>query len=390
MRYFAIFPFVLIAALLWGQPIEEKRMKRDIEVAENILTTLIEDAASNTFQAYQVEGTYLESYGLLFTIQHKLGGFAVAPRVILDGNRIARGRAESGRLKERGLRGSASAVVIDTSAVLDQEKIKALSETFLADYGYLLTQLPDNERICIKYREGRASGFAGFSNLAFTIEDKALTAPGFTMVVSKKVVEDHRSGKIGRQALISKIEYSETVVESAETDRELVLLHSIFNRLYQRDLSDGFYIRGKGSMEKITGLGVLFSYRFSTKHHTEGLFFSNDQYRYYYYDKDEPGKRGQLRLFEEEPPKEEAEELEEPDFEAFLEDFKSNIIEYGSTVRDLKDDEVLSFELQLPNCSDCDDRPEKVKITAKKPLLEGYRKGQIELEEAVAQLQVRY
>lgn len=404
MKYLAILPLLLITAMLWSQPIDNKRMKRDIEVAENILAALIEDASSSTFQGFQVEGTYLESYGMLFSIQNKFGylNLATSPTVIWDGNRAISGLVESrdrdakdarGEARaSRPARGSAYTIQADSIDILDHTEIKELAETFLADYGYLLTQLPDNEKICIKYSKGSKSKFFGKDVLAFSINgDKVNTAtPGFTMVIPKKAVEDHRTGKIDRKTLVSRIEYTENKVNNSEEDRELVLLNSIFNRAYQSDLSEGFFMRGSGHMERIAGLGVLFSYNFSTRGNREGIYLNNGQYRFYF-PSDETGREDRMRAIERLENDEDDEDLDdEPDFEEFLEGFKSNIIEYGSTVRNLKGDEVLSFELGFPSCRDCDDRPELVKITAKQSLLERYRTGELDLDEAIGQLQVTY
>ncbi|PHN04294.1 hypothetical protein [Flavilitoribacter nigricans] len=400
MKYLAILPLLLITAVLWSQPIDNKRMKRDIEVAENILLALIEDASTTSHQGFRVEGTYLESYGLLFTVQRKFGllSVGVAPAVIWDGNRAISGRVESRARGEarttQPRRGTGYTIKADSAQVMNNEELRELSETFLADYGYLLTQLPDNEKICIKYSEGQKNGLFGATNiLAYTMDGQQIenaSSPGFTMTVSKKAVEDHRTGKIDRNALISRIEYTENKASNSEEDRELVLLNSIFQRAYQRDLSDGFFMRGGGNMERIPGLGVIFSYRFATKHEGDRFFFNNGEFKFYF-----PNNEGEkadvlrrLELDEEDVADEEAQE--EPDFEEFLEDFKANVVEYGSTVRKLNGDEVLSFELSFPSCDDCDDRPEQVKITAKQSLLERYRTGGIDLDEAIGQLQVSY
>lgn len=393
MKYLTILPLLLITAVLWSQPIDSKRMKRDIEVAENILAALIEDASSNTFQGFQVEGTYLESYGLLFSIQNKFGYLRLgsSPAVIWDGSRGI-GRAESkARVEARSQRqiaGNAYTLTADSIKLLNQEKVKELAETFLADYGYLLTQLPENEKICIKYNQGNKNNFFGSQNIAvFTPggEKANPSAPGFTMIIPKKEVENHRTGKIDRKTLISRIEYQENKASDSAEDRELVLLNSIFHRAYQSDLSEGFYMRGNGNMERIAGLGVLFSYNFSTRGSRSTVYINNGEYRFYFPDS-ESGRRDRIRGYVAEDDDDEDDD-DEPDFDEFLDGFKSNIIEYGSTVRNLNGDEVLSFELGFPSCRDCD-RPEKVKITAKQSLLERYRTGGIDLEEAKDQLQL--
>lgn len=396
---------MLVSALIWGQSMDDKRMKRDIEVAENILAALIEEEVSESglVQGFQVEGTYLDSYGLLFSIQNKFSVFGIggSPAVIWgDGNRVVSGRV--GGRSERGAHAQAYTIHSDSVETVKNETLKSVAETFLADYGYLLSQLPNSERICIKYSKGKSGGLSAVNVLSFSSDGEEISAPGFTMVVTKQAVEDFRTGKINRNALASKIEYSETAEATTAADKELIMLHSIFSRLYQRDLSDGFYMRGNGRMEKIAGLGALYSYSFSSRADRNDLFFGNGKFQYRYFfpngdaadqDRDRDRARGLQRVYkndDDEDQEEEEEEIEEPDFDEFLTEFKSHVIEYGSTVRNLKGDEVLSFELNFPSCKDCDDRPEKVKITAKQSVLERYRTGGIDIREAVNQLQVTY
>lgn len=402
MKYFAILPLLLITAVLWSQPIDNKRMKRDIEVAENIIAALIEDDSPNNFTGIQVEGTYLESYGVLFSFQSgfSIRGFASAPLVIWDGQRATSDQVEArarGEARSSGrLAPMAQSINSDSLKASNQKKLREVAETFLAEYSYLLTQLPNNEKICIKSSEGVRSNFFGSQNVLALTPDSDPNdnkVPGFTMVVSKKVVEDHRTGKIDRKKLISQIEYTENKVTASEEDREFVLLNSIFNRAYQSDLSEGFFMRGKGNMERIPGLGLLFSYRFSTHGNRSSFYINSGDYRLYFpngeLDRGERA-RGLGRVHQRDRTDDEEEDMdeeEEPDFDEFLDGFKSNVIEYGSTVRSLKPEEVLSFELSFPDCEDCD-RPELVKITAKQSLLDQYRKGTIDLEDAKEKLQV--
>ena len=54
-----------------AQKIDEARMKRDVEVAEGVLSTLIKQEVSesrNAFFGFEVRGTYLPGYGVTFKL----------------------------------------------------------------------------------------------------------------------------------------------------------------------------------------------------------------------------------------------------------------------------------------------------------------------------------
>ena len=391
---------LLSTSLLWGQDIDHKRMKRDIAVAEKIIDALVEEVTSNSFQSYRIDGTYLDSYGMLFTITNKWGGFAVHPKIIgLRGTNL-RGSARlneeirgSARLREEDGQTTYKAYPLpeDTIVGINEATFKTIVETFLADYGYLLSQLPDEERICIKYGQGEG-GLLGVNTMVAdffpTSKNTYKSTAGFTAVIQQKFVEQYRTNNLAKATLVSKIEYSKTQAIKPETDREIIILNSIFTSLYQRDLSDGLFLRGRGNVEKIVGLGALFTYSFSTKRNSR--FGSSKDAYIWLYDQDgqnSNNERLRRQLLDENEDEDETNE-EEIDFDAFLDDFKANVIEYGSTVRNLRADEVLSFELHFPSCRNCEDWPEKIKITAKQSLLNKFRQRDIDLDDAVEQLQV--
>ena len=55
---------------VFGQKIDDERMKRDIEVAENVLATLIkqEFEQQRTFFGFDVKGSYQPGYGVTFRV----------------------------------------------------------------------------------------------------------------------------------------------------------------------------------------------------------------------------------------------------------------------------------------------------------------------------------
>ncbi|HEY9488091.1 MAG TPA: hypothetical protein VIQ51_07165, partial [Chryseosolibacter sp.] len=69
-RITAIIALCIQLQLSFAQSINEERMKRDIEVAENVLATLIkqEFEQQRTFFGLDVNGSYQPGYGITFRI----------------------------------------------------------------------------------------------------------------------------------------------------------------------------------------------------------------------------------------------------------------------------------------------------------------------------------
>src|SRR5258708_39978090 len=55
--------------------IDEQRMERDIEIAENVLSTLVKQQfGKRNFFPYEVDGNYTPGYGVTFRLPMDLGG----------------------------------------------------------------------------------------------------------------------------------------------------------------------------------------------------------------------------------------------------------------------------------------------------------------------------
>ena len=55
-----------------GQEIDENRMNRDLEIAKNILATLIKTGSDSFYGSTSIEASYIKDYGVIFTIPEHL------------------------------------------------------------------------------------------------------------------------------------------------------------------------------------------------------------------------------------------------------------------------------------------------------------------------------
>lgn len=411
MKYIITFVLLMFAAALFAQDME--RMKRDVEVGENILASLLEDSygeveviASNLFLNGRgnVEGSYLEGFGVLFTIAP--GGFLGAA-AWGDGKyviRSGRGGAVSFGLgnEEREKEKTAGAEEQEVEVVELESPFREVVETFATDYAYLMRELPAGEKIMIRY------GGRPFSIGGVAVVSGSEAGSRYSAVIEKADLNAYEKGRLSKEQLAERIRF--TVAEGdRRDDRDLKLLTSIFSRLYQSDLNgnDIFRLRGTPHFERIEGLGAVIHMNVGAKF-PYGTYFFNQDYNiiqlrglrdreaarrdrervHIFVPEAEGDRRGAVTV--EGDADESTEDPAEID-EAYL-DFKAelerNIVEYGSIVKELAEDEALIFRVRFFDCEDCEVMPRQLEITARQPVLNAYRTGSSDLDDAVGQLVV--
>lgn len=66
-----------------GQEMDEKKMNRDLEIAKNILSTLIKSGSDSFFGGSSIEASYIKDYGVIFNIPAHLVYFHSGPKTII-------------------------------------------------------------------------------------------------------------------------------------------------------------------------------------------------------------------------------------------------------------------------------------------------------------------
>lgn len=388
-KSYVIICLLLLAGTGYAQNVDNTRMKRDIEIAENILSTLI-GQETNARMGNSVEGTYIEGNGVLFTIGgSSFYNLSYGRDLFVNGYAIATTPASAPSAKGQGQQATKNTINRDSLNNKFYTDIKKVMQTFITDYAYLISQLPPTEKVLIRYgQNGQFSNFviAGTPKAwGFNADQEEDSTPPkeLTAEITKTNLDEFRSGKLTKAQLEQRIKFTEKT-STAKKDAELELLSSIFNRLYQNDLSETFRIFGNPSYEKIEGIGAVFNLNF-------GRFFGAGGV-YTLYTKDRLGARSgnKIETTTSKPEPTETENLQriKADYPKFMEGFKQNMIEYGRTVQNLAANELLIFKLNLPECADCG-IPESVEVSVKKSVLEDYNKNKMTLEQAIQQVKTK-
>jgi hypothetical protein len=373
--------------------VDEQRMQRDIEVAENILTTLIKQEFSRrNFFPIEITSEYREGHGVTFRLPEYLNGSMRMffnddmsnPNIIMNtgpGNSfsytitgeelegmeetpeqaVAAGSGTQPRTpKPRSPKKTKAAV--DSTEQSFENKFITASKNFLADYGDLISQLQPTEKIVITNRGDNRNPWFTFQGM----NKQSL----ITIEASKADLTQAKLGKITRDQLLSKIKIVNSEI-SDKLEPDLELFSSIFSRLYQPDLSKTYFTQGNIYYERLKDFGVI--YYLETFSSNAGEFFNHYSLPTLAMDDVDQATRDKK-----------AAEL----YPAFEKELKENILEYGRTIKSLKDEESVIINSKITRCKGCS-IPSSLEISVKMSVLKEYNAGKLSKENALAKMIIK-
>lgn len=378
---------VLIASPAFAQKIDEARMERDIEVAENILKTLVRQQfdQQRMFFGFNVEGSYQEGFGVTFRFpadfttpiafnMSGMGGdvvwvdemprgytYSVTTREDREAQQKAKEELERVRLKAKTAR--ETEINPDSIRQVYNEKLISAAKDFLVDYGDLISQLSPTEKIVITNRGDQPRIWV---NQFFTSPKRS----HLSVEITKGDITAHKQGKLTRDQTLKKINVVNTEsVDAVEPDLEL--LSSIFNRLYRSDLSSTFFTDEGIYYERLKDFGAVYYMRvYSSNQLPNSRLFNMPT--------------AQLSEVDQEARDKKVKEL----YPAFEKDIKENIVEYGRTVKSLGDNESLIFNVRLTKCEGCG-IPSSLELSVKGNVLKDYASGKVTKEAAIGKISVK-
>jgi hypothetical protein len=366
-----------------AQSIDADRMKRDIEVAENVLATLIKHEMSQqqAFFGMDVRGSYQPGHGVTFRLppDHFMPFGIVSfsenemrrAAVIAEGNGYRYSISSDGNGRTNGsphndAPGADDAIKLKEKSELSADSIRAAynervilaAKNFILDYGDFISQLAPNEKIVVT-NQGDQHRF--FFN---TGKRTRISVEG-----TRADVTAFRQGKVTRDQAAKKLTVLNT--ESLDTrEPDMEMLSSIFSRLYRPDLSKTYFIDGNVYYERLKDFGTIFYMQMVSSMERNLNRFAIPTL--------------QLENLTQEERDKKVAEL----YPAFEREIKQNILEYGRTVKSLKDDESLIFNISLTRCTGCG-IPSTLELGIKSSILKDFGAGKIDQNAAMKQFTIK-
>jgi hypothetical protein len=369
--------------------IDQERMDRDIEIAENALATLIKQKFDKRNMWFEVKASYTPGYGVTMRLPDNTnswgfefgmkGRTAIAPKVI-GGNGVIVYSENSvdkkDKEKEKGLEKEMekSQKSIDSAKAMYYGKLIDASKEFIADYGDLLSQLPADEKILITNR-----GEGGRFYYDYNKSQKRMLV---TVEGTKSDIVQFKQGKLSRDQMMGKIKIVNTE-STTEVETDLELLSSILSRLYRADLSKTFYTEDNIYYERLKNFGVIYYM---------SAYSSNEQYRNV--ERNSDNAKGEGKIWSMPTQRLEGLTQEQRDkkvielYPQFEKDLKDNIVEYAQTVKSLKDDEMFVFNVTITKCVGCN-IPSSLELSVKNSMVRKLAAGQVTKADVVAAINVK-
>lgn len=404
-----------------GDEIDEKRMNRDLEIAKNILATLIKSNADSWFGGSSIDASYIRGYGVVFTIPehlvyfHRGGNLMVIPEmppmpdveVEFDfdedfefsekeiakaekemkkqkeimkqhekamkkqqfemqkqAEEMARAEADIALSEEREMNGFL--MTSEAQEAIDWEEIMI---TFMTDYADLIGQLEPDEMVVVKQN-------APHNDLVFIWSDGGRQekiekeSGNISAEVSRKDISAYKSGKIKKDEFISRIDIKKAELKKKVPDLEMFA--NIFDRFYSRDLSETFYSQSKPRYEVLDGFGAVFYIETSSGSRSSYIRARSSGTNSFSYsvapDADAP-KDEELYL-------------------KFKEDIKAFMLDYGRTIRSLDADDKVLLNIKINSCRDCS-VPQAIEVSTKMSVLKNYDQQKLSREKAENQIEIK-
>lgn len=386
---------------------DDQRMQQDIEVAENILGTLLrQETGRRGFFPVDVKGTYVPGYGvtLRMPVSYGMNSFVIAgvpepdmvnvepggftytwsssareeAELAKEEAELAKERAELAKEEDRIRRTEKARVVTvtprapkasresdDSASIKAQKRFMDVAKSFLADYGDVISGLKPDERITIT---NRGDNFEGdFGEVWFN--GRKSKRQMMSVEARRGDIDQLKQGKLSRAEFLSRLKVVNTESTDA-VDPDLEVLSSLFGRLYREDLSKTYYVQGNINYERMKDFGVMYYMKVYSS-----LEMDNDLFTMPTLD---------LRGVSQAERDKKVKEL----YPRFESDLKENIVEYGRTLRSLKDEEQLVFSVRLTKCEGCG-IPATLELSVKAGALKDYSAGRATREATVAKINVK-
>ncbi len=362
-------------------PFNEERMMRDIEVAENVLATLIKQELEQqrTIFGLDVDATYQPGYGVTFRVPSEssmpFAVFNLAPRdmggnttIISDGGTYRYSFRTDGAPEPPSVADNSVSLTdrlrardegrADSTRTAYNTCIIRAAQNFIVDYGEFLSQLAPDERIVVTNQSDRMNFyFNRGSRSRIVVEGMIADVAAF------------RQGKITREQAIKRLKVLNTEI-SDRKEADLEMLSSIFSRLYRPDLSRTYFTEGNVYYERLLDFGAVFYMRVLSSSQTAPNRFLLPTVGLDNLDQEARDKK--------------VAEL----YPAFESELRENILEYGRTIKSLEDDENLVFKIVLTRCAGCG-IPDTLELSVRASVLKDFNSGKIDKHSALKKITVK-
>ena len=356
-------------SLSFAQSFDADRMNRDITIMENVLAELFKIDRINTSSnrvfvsgsSSAVKGAYLPEYGVIFLVP----AFQVV-RVSSESNEKPTLTFYYGDEDE---------------SEVNEENVIKRSKEFIRDYASTIGQLKPSEKVMIIYGATSSRYRSSSFNFSFSFDNRRSSEkeslPIISMVAETKDINDYKAGKINQQAFNNKISVAKN------TKKELLDL-KVLGNIFETALDEGdnyeFHLVNSNSIGSLylENFGAIYTMNLHRGHKFRGTVV------------DLRGRVSQssvaLSEYTDKIKENEAEmgKMLKDEYAKLISRMKEYIVDYGRTLRSIKDDQHLLVTVNLNERQE--GIPNRVDFQIKKSTLNQLDRGSINRDAAMNQI----
>lgn len=346
------------------------KMEKDIVILQNVLGDLFSSKEHSFYSSRSAKGLYIPGNGVIFSMGNSLYGNA-----FVEVLRVSEARVVEGKKVE-------DEISADEINKKTEDELKTKSREFLTNYGSLLSELKPGEKVMlnIDYNEmvDRSNAKKADGQSVIYVSPRA-NKKRMQSSITQKTLTDFTSGKINLEQAMNAVKVD--ILDGAEDERtDAKILAGILDDLLQSSMDGKFKRRSKTNWTYFDGFGLMFNIQMSTQAgrglHVSSVGGSGSVSII-------SGKKDEVEIDIDELKKEVEEAY--PDFENML---KENIIQYGRTLRSLKDGESIIVNVDFGSVFRDSKMPRSIRMVVPKSSIDAYAKGQKTLDQIKKEVDV--
>lgn len=344
------------------------KMDRDIYILQNIVDDLFSGNRSN-FRSRRSKGIYIPNNGVIFNIAGN-GAFGISGYQSWD-DLVTIVDGETSTVLSKNYTDEE----LEKLNAEKEKKLEDLSKTFLSNYGSLLGELKESEKIqvSVNYSLHVKSSTRRNGQLAFVSSSKDINKRRLVSMVSVKDVKAYEAGKLTQDQMMSRIETKSSSIDDSDM-MDAKILAGIFDDLFKTTY-DGYLTRsGRTSWTYFEGFGVMYDLNLSSRSNGFSVRTTSDGEVIY-------GNNQTVKS-------EEFYKDIQSKYDEFESIIKSNIVKYGRTLRNLKSNEVVIVNLGL-SANKKANLPKTIQFMIPKSAIDAFAKGQKSLEQVKGEITIK-
>ena len=353
-----LFTYILTIGLI-GFTFGQNKLEKDLEITTNILQASVQKENHLGFgNQAPVEGTFKENYGIVYSVMTSAFGELEIIMHEVKGQGFSFSYDNEGETE--GDTETVVAVAPPDVEGTERDVVQRVKD-FLADYAHLNRELDDHHKIMVKL------GTTMNDNRFYAISSRGVDDKRVTVEVDFEDVLAHQAGNLSREEFMEKIRVEEKSILGSEP--EFQIFANVLKDLFASRTSKSYYMNGSPNYERIEDLGIRYYVKVYSSWRTK-----KDNYRMPTIGKESVTSDERNRFVEELYP-------------VFINDFKRAVLDYGSILQNVKEDEPIEFEIKLTEC-ECD-IAKKIELSVVKDIIDQFRNEEISLEEALEEISVQ-